>query len=57
MMHGWQSESTDGPKGGCDFWSGCSGHLTPDCRMQCGVAKCNVIVVVVLVVAVVVVVV
>ena len=29
MMHGWQSESTDGPKGGwsCAFWSGCSGHL------------------------------
>ena len=30
---GWQSESTDGPKGGwtCVFWSdcnGCSGHLT-----------------------------
>ena len=19
-MHGWQSESIDGPKGGCDFW-------------------------------------
>ena len=32
MSHGWQSESTDGPKGGwsCVFWSGCngcSGHL------------------------------
>ena len=31
--HGWQSESTDGPKGGwsCVFWSGCnvcSGHTT-----------------------------
>ena len=33
VNHGWQSESTDGPKGGwsCVFWtgcSGCSGHLT-----------------------------
>ena len=31
MMRGWQSESTDGPKGGwsCAFWSGgCSGHLS-----------------------------
>ena len=33
MMHAWQSESTDGPKGGWSFpfWSGCngcSGHLT-----------------------------
>jgi len=46
-MHAWQSESTDGPKGGCDFWSGCSGHLTHNYKVQCGVAKCNVIVVVV----------
>jgi len=32
-MHGWQSESTDGPKGGwsCAFWNGCSGHLTHNC--------------------------
>ena len=33
VTHGWQSESTDGPKGGwsCVFWSGCSGcsgHVT-----------------------------
>jgi len=35
VNHGWQSESTDGPKGGWScvtvFWSGCivcSGHLT-----------------------------
>ena len=33
MNHAWQSESTDGQKGGwsCVFWSGCndcSGHLT-----------------------------
>ena len=32
VMHGWQSESTDGPKGGWSrvFWNGChgcSGHL------------------------------
>ena len=57
MMHGWQSESTDGPKGGCAFWSGCNGHLTHNCRMQSSVAKCNAIVVVVVVVAVAVVVV
>ena len=33
VNHGWQSESTEGAKGGwsCVFWSGCngcSGHLT-----------------------------
>ena len=33
VNHGWQSESTDGPKRrwSCVFWSGCngcSGHLT-----------------------------
>ena len=33
VNHGWQSEPTDGPKGGwsCVFWTGCngcSGHLT-----------------------------
>ena len=38
VMYGWQSEPTDGPKGGwsCDFWSGCngcSGHLTHNCWM------------------------
>ena len=35
MNHGWQSEPTDGPKGGwsCSFWSGCSGHLTRNCWM------------------------
>ena len=36
VMHGWQSETTHGPKGGwsCVFWnvcSGCSGHLTNNC--------------------------
>ena len=31
MTHGWQSESTDGPKGGwiCVFWSGCNGCSAP----------------------------
>ena len=35
MNHGWQSKSTDGPKGGwsCAFCSGCSGHLTYNCWM------------------------
>ena len=38
VNHGWQSESTDAPKGGwsCVFWSGCnacSGHLTHNCWM------------------------
>ena len=42
VNHGWQSESTDGPKGGwsCVFWSGCNGcsghlvgHLTHNCWM------------------------
>ena len=38
VNHGWQSESTDGLKGGwsCVFWSGCngcSGHLTHNCWM------------------------
>ena len=29
VNHGWQSKSTDGPKGGwsCVFWNGCNGHL------------------------------
>ena len=53
MMHGWQSESIDGPKGGCDFWSGCSGHLTHNCRIQCGVANSNVLAIVIVVVVVV----
>ena len=37
VMHGWQSESTDGPKGGwsCVFWSGCNG-CGHNCWMQCG---------------------
>ena len=41
---GWQSESTVGPKGGwsCVFWkgcNGCSGHLTHNCWMSCGVVQ------------------
>ena len=36
VNHGWQSASTDGPKGGwsCVFWNGCngcSGRLTHNC--------------------------
>ena len=47
-MRGWQSESTNGPKGGwsCAFWSGCngcSGHLT----QLLDVVWCNGVVVVV----------
>ena len=49
-MHGWHGESTDGPKSGCDCWSGCSGQITHNCRMYYGVAKRNVIVVVYVVV-------
>ena len=33
LLHGGQSESTDGPKGGCDFWSGGSGLLSHNCKM------------------------
>jgi len=49
VNHGWQSESTDGPKGGrsCVFWSGCdgcSGHLTTTAGC------CSTVVVVVVVV-------
>ena len=48
VMHGWQSEPTDGPKGAwsCVFWSGCHGcnghlvgHLTHNCWMWCGVVQ------------------
>jgi len=54
-MHGWQSESTDGPKGGwsCAFWSGCSGHLTHNCWMYCSVVVVVVVVVIIVVVVVV----
>ena len=39
-MHGWHSESTDGPKGrwSCVFWSSCSG-CSHNCWMQCGVVQ------------------
>ena len=42
VNHGWQTEPTDGRKGGwsCVFWSGCNGcsghvagHLTHNCWM------------------------
>ena len=57
MNHGWQSESTDGPKGGwsCVFSSGCSGHLSTSagcsvvsCSCSCSIMElsCNVICVV-----------
>ena len=44
MMHGWQSESTEGLKGGwsCAFGSGCngcSGRLTHNSWMLCGVVQ------------------
>ena len=44
VNHGWQSESTDGPKGGwsCDFWNGCngcSGHLST----TAGCSGCSVV--------------
>jgi len=40
VNHGWQSESTDGLKGGwsCDFWSGyngCRGHLVGHLTLNC----------------------
>ena len=55
LNHGWQIESTDGPKGGwsCVFWSGCngcSGQLTTtvgcsvvrrSCRCSCS-SRCVV---------------
>ena len=45
MMHGWQSESTDGPKRGwsCAVWNGFSGRLLD-------VVWCSAVVVVVAVV-------
>ena len=44
VNHGWQGESTDWPKGGwiCVCWSGCdgcSGHLTHNCWIECGVVQ------------------
>ena len=49
MNHGWQSEATDGPKGGwsCVFWngcSGCSGHLsaTAGCSVVQRSGSCSV---------------
>ena len=39
VMHGWQSEPADGPKGGwtCALWRGCSCHLKHNhCGMQSG---------------------
>ena len=44
MMHGWQSEPADGPKGGwsCAFWSGFSGHTLPT-TAECYVVWCGVV--------------
>ena len=57
--HGWQSNSTAGPKGGVlsFFWNGCSGHLGHNCNFGCSCSGSYSLVVVVAVVAVVVVVV
>ena len=44
-MHGWQSEYIDGPKGGCDFWSGCSLQWSLHPHLQdvvwCNEVECN----------------
>ena len=52
VNHGWQSESTDGPRGGwsCLFWSGCnvcSGH-SPQLLdvVSCGAVAIVIVVVV-----------
>ena len=54
MMHGWQSESTDGLEGGwsCVFWSGCNGcngHLTRPHPQLLDVVWCSAVAVVVVV--------
>ena len=56
MNHRWQSESTDGPKGGCCvYWggcNGCSGHLTTTagCSVECSAVAVAVVGAVVVVV-------
>ena len=56
VTHGWQSESTDGGKGGwsCVFWTGCNGcsghlvlHVTHNCWILLDVMWCSAAVVVV----------
>ena len=54
MNQGWQSESTDGPKGGwsCDFWNGCngcSGHPAVTPPQLLDVVWCRAVVIVVVV--------
>ena len=51
-MHGWWSESTDGPKGGwsCVFWSGCNGCSGRVTSQLPDVVWCSAVVVVVVVV-------
>ena len=53
-MHGWWSESTDGPKGGwsCVFWSGCNGCSGRVTSQLPDVVWCSAVVVVVVVVVV-----
>ena len=45
MMHGWQSESTDRPEGGCDFWNGLQWSPHPQPQLQdavwCSEVLCN----------------
>ena len=52
MMHGWQNESTDGPKGGwsCAFQNGCNGRLTHSSWMYCRLVVVVAVAVVVVVV-------
>ena len=57
MLYAWQSESTDGPKGGwnCVFWSGCTGQFNHNCSIQHDIMWCSSVVVVIAIVIVVVV--
>ena len=50
MNHGWQGESTDGPKGGwsCVFWNGCNGCSGHD-TTTVDVVWCSAVVVLVVV--------
>ena len=48
MNHGWQSDSTDGPKGGwsCVSWSGCRVAVVTSAQLL-DVVWCSAVVVVV----------
>jgi len=43
VMHGWQSESIDGPKGGCEFleWLQWSPHPQLQDVVWCSEVQCN----------------